>query len=63
MNRKHSYEPPKSEIIYLEAHCSLLHTSFKDDNGNGHNSAGDDGQDLNAKQGWFDYDDNEEFND
>ena len=63
MNKKHFYEPPKSEVIHLEAYCALLHTSFEDDNGNGHGSAGDDGQDLSAIQTWFDYDDEEEFND
>ena len=35
-----------------------MDTSFP--NSGGHNKAGDDGDDLSAKQGWFDEDDEEE---
>ena len=56
MNRKQlerwAYEKPAVETIRLEAHNELMDTSFP--NSGGHNKAGDDGDDLSAKQGWFD---------
>ena len=42
----------------METCNQLLSTSFK--NNGGHGDAGDDGQDLSAKQGWIDEEDEEE---
>ena len=47
-----AYCKPEIEVIHLEPHSNLMETSFP--NSGGHNKAGDDGADLNAKQGWFD---------
>ena len=47
-----AYAKPAVEVIRLEAHSELMDTSFP--NSGGHNKAGDDGDDLSAKQGWFD---------
>ena len=52
-----AYAKPEVETIRLEAHNELMDTSFP--NSGGHNKAGDDGE-LNAKQGWFDEDGEEE---
>ena len=61
MNRKQlesrAYAKPAIEVIHLEPHSELMDTSFP--NSGGHNKAGDDGE-LNAKQGWFDEDGEEE---
>ena len=63
MNRKQkqlesrAYAKPAVEAIRLEPHNELMDTSFP--NSGGHNKAGDDGE-LNAKQGWFDEDGEEE---
>ncbi|WP_311442646.1 hypothetical protein [Hoylesella enoeca] len=46
------YSKPEVEAIRLEPHSELMDTSFP--NSGGHNKAGDDGDDLSAKQGWFD---------
>ena len=58
MNRKQlermGYSKPGVEAIRLESHSELMDTSFP--NSGGHNKAGDDGDDLSAKQGWFDED-------
>lgn len=48
-----TYCPPKSILIHIDI-PSLMETSFP--NSGGHNKAGDDGNGLNAKQGWFDED-------
>ena len=54
MDQKHKerrlYQKPQVQVIGVEPYCSLLAGS----NLGGHNSAGDDGNDLNAKRGWFD---------
>ena len=59
MNQKQlerwAYAKPAMEAIRLEPHSELMDTSFP--NSGGHNKAGDDGDDLSAKQGWFDEDD------
>ncbi|MGP1480744.1 MAG: hypothetical protein ACTTJL_03475 [Hoylesella enoeca] len=64
MNRKQlesrAYAKPAIEVIHLEPHSELMDTSFP--NSGGHNKAGDDGE-LNAKQGWFDEDGEEEEED
>ena len=52
------YSKPEMEAIRLEAHNELMDTSFP--NSGGHKKAGDDGDDLSAKQGWFDEDDEED---
>ena len=52
-----AYMKPAIETIRLEPHSELMETSFP--NSGGHNKAGDDGE-LNAKQGWFDEDEEEE---
>ena len=49
-----TYAKPEVEAIRLEPHSELMDTSFP--NSGGHNKAGDDGDDLSAKQGWFDED-------
>ena len=53
-----AYAKPTVETIRLESHNELMDTSFP--NSGGHNKAGDDGDDLSAKQGWFDEDEEEE---
>ena len=62
MNRKQlerwAYAKPAVETIRLEPHSELMDTSFP--NSGGHNKAGDDGDDLSAKQGWFDEDEEED---
>ena len=62
MNRKQlesrAYAKPAVEAIRLEAHNELMDTSFP--NSGGHKKADDDGDDLSAKQGWFDEDEEEE---
>ena len=50
-----AYAKPGVEAIRLEPHSELMDTSFP--NSGGHNKTGDDGDDLSAKQGWFDEDD------
>ena len=52
------YSKPAIEAIRLETHSELMDTSFP--NSGGHKKAGDDGDDLSAKQGWFDEDDEED---
>ncbi|PTL34361.1 hypothetical protein C7120_07480 [Prevotella sp. oral taxon 376] len=44
------YDKPEIEVIGIEPHRCLLELSGP----GGHNGAGGDGNDLNAKQGWFD---------
>ena len=44
------YEKPEIAVIGIEPCSSLLEGSGS----GGHNKSGDDGDDLNAKQGWFD---------
>ena len=56
MNQKQlerwAYAKPAIEAIRLEPHNELMDTSFP--NSGGHKKAEDDGDDLSAKQGWFD---------
>lgn len=47
------YRAPECQLVLVET-SYLMETSFP--NSGGHNKAGDDGADLNAKQGWFDED-------
>ena len=49
-----AYAKPAIGAIRLEAHNELMDTSFP--NSGGHKKAEDDGDELNAKQGWFDED-------
>ena len=60
MNKKQlerwAYAKPAIEAIRLEPHSELMDTSFP--NSGGHNKAGDD--DLSAKQGWFDEEEEED---
>ena len=63
MNRKQlesrAYAKPAVEVILLEPHRELMETSFPDDGG--HKKATDDGDDLSAKQGWFNEDEEEDI--
>lgn len=52
---KQAYVCPTVEVINTALESQLMHTSFP--NNGGHNDAGDDGQDLNAKQNFFDEED------
>ena len=64
MNRKESYMgylKPEVKAIRLEVQSQLMDTSFPNDGG--HKKAGDDGADLSAKQGWFDEEEEETFED
>ena len=57
---KQTYVSPTIEVIHTTFDCQLMQrTSFP--NNGGHNKADDDGGDINdAKQGWFDEDDDED---
>ena len=44
------YEGPQIQVIGIEPYSSLLDVS----GAGGHNKVGDDSDELNAKQGWFD---------
>ena len=55
MNKKHFYEPPKSEVVIVKTDYYLQVTSAT--GSAGHNDAGDDGT-LNAKG--FDFSEEEE---
>ena len=55
-NRKELYVAPACQRLQVEAN-HLMGTSFPNSGGHGH--AGDDGNDLNAKQGWFDDEEDE----
>ena len=62
MNKKllerRAYISPMCKGFVVETYNQLLSTSFK--NNGGHNDGNDDGQDLSAKQGWIDEEDEEE---
>ena len=51
------YRAPECQMVPAET-SYLMQTSFP--NSGGHNKVGDDGAGLNAKQGWFDEDDEKE---
>ena len=53
--RKQAYVSPAIEIVPTAFDQQLLSTSFP--NSGGHDDGNDDGQDLNAKQGIFDEED------
>lgn len=56
--RKQVYVSPTIEVIHTAFDKQLMSTSFP--NG-GHGKAGDDGDEINdAKQGWFDEEEEEE---
>lgn len=56
--KKQPYVSPVIEVIHTDSSYQLMATSFP--NG-GHGKAGDDGDEINdAKQGWFDEDEEEE---
>ena len=57
MIKKEFYVDPQIEVVHTAFDHQLLSTSFP--NNGGHNDGGDDGQDLNAKQGFFDEEDEE----
>lgn len=50
---KQIYECPKIEIFYVKLDNQLMDTSFPNDGG--HKKADDDNQELNAKQTWSDF--------
>ena len=54
--KKQTYVSPSIEIVHTTCNGRLMSTSFP--NG-GHKDGNDDGQDLNAKQGFFDEEDEE----
>lgn len=55
--RKQTYVCPAIEVVHTASYNQLMSTSFP--NNGGHNKAGDE-EDMNAKQGWFDEDEEEE---
>ncbi|WP_314313128.1 hypothetical protein [Hoylesella marshii] len=58
--RKQTYEKPFIEVIHTAFGEQLMQqTSFS--NNGGHNKADDDGE-INAKQGWFDEDEEKDEN-
>ena len=59
--REHLYVSPAIEVVPIAFDQQLLETSFR--NNGGHNDGSDDGQDLDAKQGIFDDEDEETAND
>ena len=61
MIKKGSYVSPQIEVIHTAFDQQLLSISFP--NNGGHRDSNDDGQDLNAKQGSFDEEDEETAND
>jgi len=54
---KQPYVCPAIEVIHTDSCHQLMVASFP--NNGGHNKVGDD-EELNAKQGWFDEDEEEE---
>ena len=50
------YRAPECQMVPAET-SYLMQTSFP--NSGGHNKVGDDGNNLNAKQGWFDEEEEE----
>ena len=57
--RKQAYVSPAIEVVPTAFDQQLLSTSFP--NNGGHNKADDDGE-INAKQGWFDEDEEKDEN-
>ena len=55
-NTKQTYEKPSIEVIHALFGEQLMQQASFSNNG-GHNDSNDDGQDLNAKQGFFDEED------
>ena len=55
--RKQTYVCPAIEVIHTAFYNQLMQTSFP--NHGGHNKVGDD-EEMNAKQGFFDEDEEEE---
>jgi len=55
--KKQPYVSPVIEVIHTDSSYQLMAISFP--NNGGHNKVGDD-EDMNAKQGWFDEDEEEE---
>lgn len=47
--KRRFYEKPQIQVIGLEPCCNLLAGSIS----GGHHGATDDGDELNAKRGWF----------
>lgn len=60
MIKKGSYVSPQIEVIHAVFNQQLLSISFP--NNGGHRDSNDDGQDLNAKRGFFDEEDDETTN-
>lgn len=59
--RKQTYVCPTIEVIHTPFDGQLMRTSFP--NNGGHEKVGDEGTELNAKNGWFDEEEEEEFED
>ena len=55
---RRAYISPMCKVLVVETCNQLLSTSFP--NCGGHNDGNDDGQDLSAKQGFFDENEEEE---
>ena len=57
---RRAYVSPKCEVLVMET-CNQLLTPTTFPNNGGHGKAGDDGDDINdAKQGWFDEEEEED---
>lgn len=55
--RKQAYVSPFIEVVHTACNEWLMSTSFS--NNGGHNKVGDDGNDLNAKEGFFEEEEEE----
>ena len=56
--KKETYVAPNIKVIYTQSQYGLMQTSFP--NNGGHEKVGDEGNELNAKYGWFDEEEEEE---
>ena len=54
-----TYIVPEIQIIGMENHIGFMELSFR--NNGGHKKVGDDSDELNARQGFFEEEDEEEF--
>ena len=65
MNKKllerRGYISPVCKVFVVETCNQILSTSFP--NNGGHEKVGDEGTELNAKNGWFNEEEEEEFED
>ena len=56
--KKQAYVSPSIEVVHTACNEWLMSTSFS--NNGGHNKVGDDGNDLNAKEGFFEEEEEEQ---